>query len=320
MNSCNIVRIKGGCYDSEAPNNVVYLDDLPGLSLSSLAAVAPSDLLSAVALVEQKNGLATRRLSSLLRSQLRRRGVRLDFAGDAWQYCNILNSPAPAGVEAIRVNWDFFKSKLGRLHVQALSIKAAATGSTTLEIKSEGGATLWSTPINLVADEVATVIVDKYFTQRFLFVSSSNNSLPLYGANCGGAVGCCGISGGIAPPIVVSGWTGDGTTTAAPGISLKAAIVCDTDGLVCCFLKELREAILYATGAEVAKEIAAPSSRFNYFADVSKDWAVEAAAMWAEEAEVLLSNELERIAEKLRLDYCFSCSGHGFSSIPILPG
>jgi hypothetical protein len=320
MSKCNIVRIKGGCYDTEPPRHVVYLDDLPGLSLSTLAAVAPADLLSAVALVEQKNDLAARRLSSLLRNALRRRGIRLDFAGDVWQYCNIQSTAAPAGVESIRINWDFFKSKLGRLHIQQLTVKAAATGSTTLQIKSEGGAVLWSEAVNLIADEKIIVTVDKYFSQRFLFVSSANNALPLYGASCGGAVGCCGLSGGIAPPIIVSGWTGDGTTTAAPGISIKAALVCDVADLVCCFTRELKEAILYATGAEVAKEIAAPSSRFNYFSDVSKEWANEAAAMWSEEAETLLTNELELIAEKLRLDYCFSCSGHGFSSIPILPG
>jgi hypothetical protein len=73
-------------------------------------------------------------------------------------------------------------------------------------------------------------------------------------------------------------------------------------------LDRLGLAILYQTGAQIAKEWLAPNNRLNIIKTHGIEWAGQMATMWESLSNEYLNNEIDNIIQILETDkFCYRC-------------
>ena len=315
MDCFNYIRIAGGCYDEAAPDGFRDLSDIEGLSLANVAAITPADAMSATNLVRRKAKTAARLLDSAVRAKLLDLRINLSKKTPVAAFCKFGEGYVSAAAgSGLKLSYEWIESPFVSLYIGDLKIKTATSSPTTITISDKYGATLFAVDVTTAAGSALIVPVNKSFKQKTLYITSS---AALEMAN----VARCASRDCFVPSTVVASGIAGGVSVNDPiGFVVCAALRCSPKNIACHFIECLGDALLYLTAAEVAKEIAAPSSRFNCFASSSKEWAAEMVPVWTDIADTFINNEIGGIAEELRSDFCYQCAGGGFRSVPILPG
>lgn len=100
------------------------------------------------------------------------------------------------------------------------------------------------------------------------------------------------------------------------GIAVDFSYVCEADRLACVILPELKDAVLFRTGAEIYRELLA-SQRLDLFTINSKEFAekqIEELTAKYNTEKLRIMASISRFAQNLD-NYCFSCGGNSFGEL-----
>lgn len=151
------------------------------------------------------------------------------------------------------------------IFVENIRVKAAESGSATLNISDELGVVVWSKNITLQANIELVVPVLQEFAAEAIYITLDGLPLALstYATNCNAIQkGCCGKA--IDKQFyIVSGWDGIQTSANSYGLLFSGGVQCSFARVACYILPYVSEAILNLCHAEILDDILA-SPRINY--------------------------------------------------------
>lgn len=269
----------GGTY--VRPSSGIHVEDLPGISCESLAAVEPGKYLNAQTFIDEKMKVVAYTLLDRMRAHLvqyvEEKGATeagyIGTFGDTYQ-------AAVATKVGARVRVDggaMLVPTISRIWVKC---EDAITG---LVIKVKDGTDERTFTANVAAGvetevwlnfQAKTKQVDIYVEDdRFKPIDGSAEGTRYFSTctGCGGHGMYEGIAGG--------GMEGENEISTLKGIRPEVVLVCSLDPVACILMNHFRVAAKWLLGIELLREwIASP--RTNYFTLHSEEWAVAALQEW----------------------------------------
>lgn len=294
------------------------ITDLPGLSISSLASAMPADKwASARSAAETLIPIGVRRALTKLKALLAARGMNMLKKVDEGEFCffgTTTQSGLVSGEAGVYIQKNrYLQPSVLPIHINWVALKSPNdTTGIDIEIKSEGGAVLWSGNVPfLPADTEYQVPVGLDFFEEKLKVVIEGSQMQGYYGDCTTGESCCAeapysskqttmrsafminaIEGGV-----VSGWK-------SPGVKVSIETPC-SDSIFCPYGEELADAMLYFTGVAFLKEWQA-STRLNAWA-LKKEWVVERLVEWEALGDEAILLQVDNIMDDLQtcMPRCF---------------
>ena len=319
------------CQGEENTAALAYLEELPGLSIGSIASIADAEKWqSARQAVEGLVPIAVKNVLFAAKNLIARRGHFMHQMIDKGGFCvfgDKAQAALSAGDQGVQVQRNVVLQP-SLLPIRVLSIFLKSPNLTTdipIQIKNEAGVTLWSTTVaTLPADTEMEIIVDQDFNENKIRITTDGANMQGYYASCATAQSCCGelpyssIISLDRSAFYVNGIEGGAVGGfKSPGIAVRVALPCN-DSLFCQFREHLAPAILYATGVAILQEWKA-SNRMNVFA-LKKDWVNETLPLWEKEVAAKIEAAIPHICNGLLLcaPRCFA-NNQPVGFIPALP-
>lgn len=321
------IVLKDGCYCNDdgtkaptpTPKSGFYIEFLQGISIENLSDITPENQ-TATSLINNMVYLAANVVEKRLTGFLSGNGYDLNKRGKEYQACNVSGvADIPVGFDkGLRISKANITSDQARIFVEAIKIKVANAGETTLKIEDNDGNLLWSKTITLPADVETSVKVNQSFSEDIIFLLADSTNVGLYQWNCNYQGGCCGNQITQRQDLSVMGF--DGVQVSFTGfLGACVRLNCTDKNIICNFLERLQMSILYQTGAEILKEWLSPSSRINLIKTFGKEWAQEQIEVYQNQSIEYLEAEVRNIQNLLSYDkYCYSCNNNlrTINSIP----
>lgn len=273
----NFINLKAAC-DTTAPTSGLYIEDLPGLNVVNLAAVAGPHAQSAIDMVKDANRKAFNRLSSDLQSHLLTAwGNKAIEAVANLKYADDFNDADP-GTVGMRIKWT--RTAMSRLRINRLYFKSESA-VTNLVITITDGITSTTKTISGGAGDEIDIDMDYASTKGSIAVTFDNSLAMPYKGNLTGHsnLACSSCTQG-AKRIAFYGIDATGNNTSTTyGLLADVSLECDFDRAVCMAMHTLRIEMMYLIGHILLEEFIA-TQRINWIAISSKEWAQEKSAEW----------------------------------------
>lgn len=258
-NTCfdNYIGIREYCKDGSTPvpYSGLYIDDVPGFTLSKLATFAnlehvetPQELFYA------KLNLAIAHVKKDFLWELRKRfkvrsaAVR-EFREIGVYERNEFNAPENIQRGVVIENKIYKAQKLTKLKITEVTLWARPSGNTFISIIDGDNVTNY--PITVDAYGPVTIKLDHYIENDYAFIVADNSLLetyysdvysrnnPNYYLSC---ISCCDSG---KSDVYMFGWDGNTRSSNTYGISVKALLYCDLDDFWCSLKDVLDLSILY---------------------------------------------------------------------------
>jgi hypothetical protein len=323
----NFIVLRDGCYlDSDGnptttpdPTSGFCVENLEGLSVDNIAAIAPEKLASATKVVQEKLNFAAVVVENRLKAMLGARGIKLNANGKQYDACSVTNStviqqPFDKG---LRISKKWMVSPQSAIWVETIKIKADNDGTTTLKVTDIDGNVLWSKPLTVQADIEHLVSVRKHFRKDIIFVTADATNISLFEWQCDKSTGCkpCAAKSEY---LSIQGWTGNSVSINGY-LGACVRLDCTDFDIICQFLDRVGLSVLYQLGVEILSEWISPNNRLNIIATHGVEWAIAKREEWEQLSVIYLQNEMDAIKEIMISDkYCYNCEGR-INVIPLLP-
>lgn len=320
----NYIIIRDGCYRDVNGNPIatpmpvsgLYIEDLEGMVLENIAGVTSETLISATNTVNEKMLFAATIVEKRLKAILNARGIKLNKYGNKYGVCQVGTAfSLPAALDkGIRISKKWLGSIRSKIYVESVRLKSSTNGNTVLKISDLLGNVLWTMNATLVADVEQNYYVKEHFDDDVILITADATNVTLYEYTCDQNSNCSPCNDKY---LDVNGWNGGAIGTGYMGACLR--LDCTDKDIICLFLDRLGLAILYQTGAQIAREWASPNNRMNIAKTHGLEWAIEMVKVWESMSIEYLDNEIDNIIQELECDkFCYNCSPR-LKMIPLIP-
>jgi hypothetical protein len=266
------------------PKSGLYVEDLPGFSTVSLAAVEPGKYLTAQAFIDEKMRAAGQMILDQLRVHLgqyvQEAQPRESGTVGSFDTNTLAGAATKRGVQ-IRVDGGALTTPMvPRVWLKceddiADLVLKVSDGYTTIEhtISVVGGGVENEVWLNFEGrNKTVQVWVEDIRFKPFTGTAKGTK----FFSSCT----TCGHYYHSAYRFIAGGgWDGTTELTTLLGIRAEVVVMCSLEPIACILMKRFRWAVLYQFGALVLQEWLA-SSRVNYFSIHSKDWAAASLEKW----------------------------------------
>lgn len=266
-----------------APKSGLFVEDLPGISMESMAAVEPGKYVNVQTFIDEKMRTAGQMVSDRIRATLdeyvRARGPKEAGTVGTWdaEGTTIASSVNPRG---LRITFGGGAMSMGSVSRIWLRSSTAVTG---LVVTLRDGPETRTYTVDLEAD-VETELWLNYEarTKSVDITVAEDDFTPVTGSTKGtryfSTCSTCGQLGRYAT-ISGTGLLNGASTDELQGMRAEVVMLCSIDPVLCILLKRYRFAVLYQWGVLVLQEWLA-SPRTNYFTIHSRDWAAGTVELW----------------------------------------
>lgn len=323
----NYIVLRDGCYLDDNGNPIATPDptsgfcveNLEGLSVDNIAAIAPEKLASATKVVQEKLNFAAVIVENRLKAMLQARGIKLNSNGKLYDACsvtntNVIQQPFDKGV---RISKKWMLSPQSAIWVESIKFKANNDGDTTLKITDIDGNLLWSKAVTAQSGIEQIVSVRRHFRKDIVFVTADATNISLFEWQCNESTSCkpCASKNEY---LSIQGWTGNSVFERGY-VGVCVRLDCTDYDIICQFLDRVGLAVLYQLGVEILSEWTSPNNRLNIIATHGMEWAINKIPEWEKLSVIYLQNEMDAIKEIMKSDkYCYNCEGR-INAFPFLP-
>lgn len=278
-----------------------YIEELPGISLSSMAQFengkefSGRELFTQVA--DRAVGLVLQDLKAFMLPYMAVEGALEEGVMGTWKTTTSEASECSTTIHSRH-------GKYGSLYVSGVWVKSVNT-ATEVPINITDGVQTLTVEADLTAD-VAVFVPFAFTTSLKEVTISTEEEITLYKVDTSSfnnycQTGCCG-----------NGQFQFLRTTGNCGFIPDVAVLCDIEAVICKYLPRLTYAILYKTGIELLKEWMS-STRLNFITIHGKEWAKETIAEWETKQYAQYMNDaIQGLPNSLQQAdrYCFTCNGY----------
>jgi len=289
------------------PTSGLYVNNLYGVNLSKMDAVANTDYADAIEFITSKIAMAVAYVSTELKRYVmpyfKLNSVIGHYKGGKFDE-DLTYHTAVAANRGVRV--DISESTLSQILVNKVRIRANSAGAFNVVVRDGESTTNYA--ITLVAKTEQDVEINQYCNNKRVFITVNN----IAGSEGSAKMSCC--SG--YDILDVTGWTGTGVSSHHYGIIADVTVVCNPIDLFCLVKDFLAFATLYRFGLELANE-SLETDRFNYFSLVRREELIELRDSY----QVDYDKEMKAVARTLpvllrKLDsYCIDCNQDKYNEV-----
>jgi len=283
------------------PTSGLYVNNLYGVNLSKMDAVANTDYATGIEFIISKIAMAILYVSTELKRYVmpyfKLNSVIGHYKGGEFDD-DLEYHTAVAADRGIRI--DIKESTLSQILINRVRVLDNVGGAFNVVVTD--GEETTNYPVTLVAQTEQDVEINQYCDRKRVFVTINN----LAGAKGSANMSCCGEDYNI---LSVTGWTGTGVSSHHYGIIADVSVICNPVDLFCLMKDFLGFATLYRFGIEMANEVL-ETDRFNYFSLVRRDELLELRDSYQEDYDKEMKTTARTLPVLLRkLDsYCIICN------------
>lgn len=308
--------------NTRRPKSRLWVDDLAGLSTTTLANMEPGKYASADEMILEKVRVATERVMELVGDSvskyiLERESLEIGTLGEY-----LSASSTSTSKRGLRVKLGASGGILMKILVTRVWIKSKVSKQNVVLTITDDGAETEHT-FNAVADQPVEVVLQYVSTSNLVDITITDPDVELYHVSTKGTqyyTSCSTCSGTakyehLAAAGVLAGVE---STTEAHGIVAEVQAVCSFPSARCLLMMEYRWAILYQFGVEVCEEWEA-TPRMNFLGIHGKPWAIEKKKEWGEKVASIVAQKASKAASFLAQlsPKCVKCGtgvhhGYGF--------
>lgn len=318
----NIIGIRG-C-NPDVSRSGLYIQDLEGMTLNSIANTANGEQFTGKDLFQQKLELAINLLADDVVSAMRKAN-KVSLLPQLSNINGGVFSQDPANylpVAALERGVLIQKNLTSDIQaINVVSVKVLANSTGTFNIKVKDGVVTNIYPVALIAGEIGEVNIDYIAQSNKVYVTLDNTALAVNDSRITfGATPCCGQCPTIYDQyryVRINGWDGTQISNKTFGIVVNANLVCDKMRFLCKIANSISYVLLYKTGIELLKE-ANSSERKNWFT-LSKERIAELSQSYQNEYNRLLVNIVNNNYSYIASirDECLQCNNSKIvTSIP----
>ena len=265
----NILIGIDGYYTSSISN--LRINDLPGLSIKTAAAVASTETISGYKLIKDKIVFATKLVIKDLQTYINpyfiiNSVVDSDNSGD-WGDYYLPYAALERGLVVKRK-----RSNFAKILIKDVSIYGQTDIATTLKI-TDGGK-VYNYPITLIAGTETIHQINLQAETEEVYITLDNSAISLkHGLiSSSNYNGCSTCHGKHHSNIWTRGWSGIVEDSNLYGIKARAVLICDDSDIFCDLINKMDVLVLYKSGIEIYKEYLM-SNRLNNITLFSKEHA-----------------------------------------------
>lgn len=310
----NYIGIARSCSE-QSPTSNLFMEDLEGISIKSLASVESGKYLTAQRIIDEKMRVVGNKildeLSNLIGdisidqsvSEVISHGFKDNFDVNSSGGCGFVIDKKPTVFTNLYLARVYFKSH---------------TAVSDLTLTVTDGYNVKTFSVTAGADEEILVETNYSTTNPSITVSfpadSPSQTVNPYLSDCASfnrfdcnSNACCGYDSKY---LRVRATYGVDFSNKFYGIRPDVQLVCDREKMVCLISKRNKMMFLYALGVEIAEEAIA-SDRINIFTTNNKDWWKERAQIWSAKFNESWDVNSGGIRKMLTTadNSCFTCTG-----------
>ena len=251
-----------------APKSGLYIDDVEIISLASMSQIGKHTYQNAQQALQSKTNLAVGELVTLLQGEMLKYGYVMPQQEPVNRYGKYASTIAAPSMQARGLTVRRLRncSSLSVHYLQSISYKGAATETVTIQIRAYHngvlGAVLDSYSVDVLADIVSVVVVDKHYSVDVAIVVQAAGA-P-YDTKEACACMCQTQTQGYKTyrhdTLKIEGWDGSGEAESTYGVSICAASVCHLPTLICRVLPTMYTALYYRTAYLLLVELTSVSA------------------------------------------------------------
>lgn len=267
-------------YDNcTAPESRLFINDLPGMSLKKASKIASGEYPSGYEILKKCTINAAHEVFQDFQTYI---SPYFDFnlvveTRQLERFSDTKILPAVAKERGlIMKRW---RSELSQIYVEEIYIKANASGVGVIKITD--GATITTQNVDLIADEVNTVFINKAFKSEIVKITMDDTSFPVYTYENNKynsfykSTSCRTCSGNYSSAdFYIAGWDGSAEDNKCYGIGVKASVRCYEENVICSVLPRMYFIIWYKSGVKFFEELLY-TDRLNGVTIFTKDEAAE---------------------------------------------
>jgi len=284
------------------PTSGLHVNDLYGVNLSKMDAVANTDYATGIEFITSKIAMAIIYVSTELKRYVmpyfKLNSVIGHYKGGEFDD-DLEYHDAVAADRGIRI--DIQETTLSQILINRVRVLDNVGGLFQVVV-TDGEDATGIYPVTLVANVEQDVEINQYCDRKRVFITINN----LAGAKGSANMSCCGEDYNI---LSVTGWTGTGVSSHHYGIIADVSVICNPIDLFCLMKDYLAFATLYRFGIEMANE-SLETNRFNYFSMVTRDDIKDLRASYMEDYEKEMAAVARTMPVLLRKldDFCIECN------------
>jgi len=257
--------------DCTNPESNLFINDIPGITLKSAAAIANEEQISGYELLKS----FTKRSVQLVFEEFYAQAIgHVQFNAIAetrkLNYFNSTTLPVSASERGLILKrW---RSEMAQILIQEVYVKAANTCDVTVKIID--GNHNEEKVVHLIADQEKAVRFDYLATEEQVKIVINNTSLNVYtGPISQEYTGCSSCPGYNQQGLYFSGWNGSSEESKYFGIGALASVRCYEENILCQLLNRMSFLFWYKAGIMYYEELLS-SNRLNPITLYSKEAAI----------------------------------------------
>lgn len=243
------IRDYDGC---NKPESNLWINDGPGITLKSAAAIANEEQRSGYELLKSNNIRAVEyvfedfyaKATGLYRFNAVAETRRLNY----WDGSKLPATALDRGLVLKR-----WRSEMAQIFISELYIKSASSGTASVKIQDiilgeDGTVTVLKTTtvsVDLVADKEVTKRVDYISESEQVLITIDNTSFSMYSGNVDTKFSGCGGCSGTPRGLYFNGWNGSAEQNRYFGIGALASVRCYEENILCQLLPRMNFIIYY---------------------------------------------------------------------------
>lgn len=290
------------------PENVLFINDIPGLTLKSAAAIANEEQRTGFNLMNDKIKLATQKVFNKF-SGIMSGSFDFNAVIESREISSFSNKTiAPATIERGLVlrRW---QSEMARTYIEEVYIRTVESGIVNIKIYDGDVTKVFQ--VSVLANVTNAVTIRYKCKSEQVKILFDQTDFTTYGCQINESEGCntCGSSSSKYK-LQIKGWDGDSETNGCFGVGVLANVQCYEEAIICQLLPRMAFMIWYQSGIEIVME-RLHSTRVN--AVVLFNEAKTEKLLAFLEVELMREEEqFKKISKKLLKNTrgeCFTCKG-----------
>lgn len=290
------------------PETILFVNDIPGITLKSAAAIANDEQRNGFNLLKDKIRLAHQiifhKFPHILSGSFKFNAF-IESA-EVINFGTTTNTPEAAERGLVVRRW---RSDLAKIFIEKLYIKVAESGIAYVKIKDGDHEEILE--VSLLAGITNEVDVKYKCVNECVYITFDQADFTTYSCQIVDE-GCstCGTSGYKKRDLEIRGWDGSSETYNCFGMGVLANVQCYEEAIICQLLPRMAFMIWYQSGIEILDEYV-NTDRVNAIATFTKDKAL----IKIEELRIKLAEEENDFKKSINqfikntTGECFSCEG-----------
>lgn len=295
------------------PETILYVNDIPGITLKSAAAIANDEQRSGINLLKDKINLATKKVFNKFSGIV---SGNFDFnaiieSREINKFTTDIKPKAALNRGLVLNRWS---SEMARIYIENVYIKTAQSGIAIITIKD--GELVKNYSVSLLANVTNEISIRYQCNAEEVYITFDQTNFDVYSCNIGSStVGGCGTCSSKRAnhkkhDLIINGWNGTAEENSCFGMGVLANVQCYEEAIICQLLPRMAFMMWYQSGIEILQEHIS-SGRINAVVTFTKDQAKENLIYLQEqliEEEKQFNNNIKNFIKTTKGD-CFACNG-----------